>query len=736
MFYYLYIICERGSLYGKYGICKESNPSRIFSGQTYFKNEIEIKNLYKIEETENYKWHKPYDKIISIIGKDKQKIKIVEKELNKKLPKLNQLNQYLINEGGGTELFYTKGLKQLNDFIRSELELFDLSVTELSKEEIDIIIEEFKRKKKENENNDNEFLKRLFGNCNDELNLYIKPRGEHQEYLYNNLHIFQEKKIGQLIWCCGLGKTFMSLMICYKLGCKKILICVPSIYLLEQFKNSIEKAFQLDTINIYNGSENSHKIKDLGKKNICIVLSTYHSCNKVLEQTIKNNFKFDIKIGDEAHHLVTSMKKDDKISFDKFHKIKSVYTLFMTATQKEIINKKSNVYTMSDREQFGPIIDDKNVDWAIKNNCITNYNIVCIMNSLEEIKDIYKSIDFEVLCKKKITYSKKELFFAAYNTLKSLDEGFVSHLLIYTNRQDTADIVEKIINNLLDKNIFDNLKKDNIYNKSLHSGSNIDLKTEVNKFEESQMGIISCVYIFGEGFDLPKLNGVVIGEQMTSDIRIVQSCLRPNRLEKDNENKKAYIIIPTNINNVDTKIKTVINQMIKEDENIVHKIKFFKTSKFKRNKKELFNKKVNIENCKETLARLKLHLCNNGCFGNNISLDTQYKYNKELLKEMNFKTVQEYLNKDFQDKIKDADSHFYKIWINWFDYLSIDTSKWIKNKNDMIKYCKENNITNTKEYYANISNHACLPSEPQYLYNNFTNLINELGYRRYIYIRR
>ena len=28
-------------------------------------------------------------------------------------------------------------------------------------------------------------------------------------------------------------------------------------------------------------------------------LSTYHSCNKVLEQTIKNNFKFDIKIGDE-----------------------------------------------------------------------------------------------------------------------------------------------------------------------------------------------------------------------------------------------------------------------------------------------------------------------------------------------------------------------------------------------------------------------------------------------------
>ena len=55
----------------------------------------------------------------------------------------------------------------------------------------------------------------------------------------------------------------MSLMICYKLGCKKILICVPSIYLLEQFKYSIEKAFQLETIDVYNDSENSYKIKDI-----------------------------------------------------------------------------------------------------------------------------------------------------------------------------------------------------------------------------------------------------------------------------------------------------------------------------------------------------------------------------------------------------------------------------------------------------------------------------------------
>jgi hypothetical protein len=37
---------------------------------------------------------------------------------------------------------------------------------------------------------------------------------------------------------------------------------------------------------------------------------------------------------------------------------------------------------------------------------------------------------------------------------------------------------------------------------------------------------------------------VVFGENMESDIRIVQSVLRPNRLDNNFPNKKAYVIIP------------------------------------------------------------------------------------------------------------------------------------------------------------------------------------------------
>ena len=70
------------------------------------------------------------------------------------------------------------------------------------------------------------------------------------------------------------------------------------------------------------------------------------------------------------------------------------------------------------------------------------------------------------------------------------------------------------------------------------------LDKEINKFKNMPYGIISCIYIFGEGFDMPKLNGVCIASNMKSIIRIVQYLLRPNRLESGNPLKKAYQIIP------------------------------------------------------------------------------------------------------------------------------------------------------------------------------------------------
>lgn len=112
-------------------------------------------------------------------------------------------------------------------------------------------------------------------------------------------------------------------------------------------------------------------------------------------------------------------------------------------------------------------------------------------------------------------------------SLKSIEKYHdLTHILIYTNKTENCELVKKYIDDILELNII-NINKENYYNEALHSKSNKNLNDiklsegELTKFKKASWGIISSVYIFGEGFDCPKLNGVVFGENMDSDIRIV-----------------------------------------------------------------------------------------------------------------------------------------------------------------------------------------------------------------------
>ena len=127
------------------------------------------------------------------------------------------------------------------------------------------------------------------------------------------------------------------------------------------------------------------------KSSDCIFLiTTYDSCNKL------SNNKFDFKIGDEAHHLVGSEFEKTKNSF---HKIKSNKSLFMTATEK-VIESKSNrinkiIYSMDYENIFGKVIDIKSINWAIENKKITDYNLLIIKNTKDEINNIINSLNLD-----------------------------------------------------------------------------------------------------------------------------------------------------------------------------------------------------------------------------------------------------------------------------------------------------------------------------------------------------
>jgi len=574
---------------------------------------------------------------------------------------------------------------------------------------------------------------------------------EHQQIVLDKINeYYKHNNIGKIIWACGLGKALLAVLIVKQLQYKTIVIGVPSNNLQKQIKKEILMVFANEHNILFVGCEGhgSSKsttdveniiefINNKQNKEPIFIISTYHSCHLLVNEKLI----FDFKIGDEAHHLV-GIEKDECKCFRSFHKITSKKTLFMTATEK-VIDKdiKKAIYSMNDEIRFGKYIDEKSVQWAIENKKITDYNILIIKNTETDVEEICNNL--------KLSVYNKELFISCYMCLKSFEKyDNLTHLLLYTNTTQDADLAKRYIDDLLALNIID-IKKEDIYNKSLHSKSAITLENEIEIFEKSPRGIISCVYIFGEGFNLPKLNGVCIATNMKSEIRIVQYVLRPNRLDKNNPNKKAYIIIPfiervnqyIDIKKKYDKIINVISQIRNIDKNIYQKIFLSTGIKKPQNTNPGESPEGNIpyyyvEDNGDTLHRIKLKLkYSQSLYSDFTEEQDEYNYVKSLNKILKISGMEEYISsKPIHDNYIDKPEEYFKskgVWISLYDFMGCNTDHLIQSKQDWIIYCKKININSLESYYKCCKEYDILPKEPADFYKNFSNIPIELGFNRH-----
>ena len=707
-----YIYIRIHTSYDKYNVCK--------LGKTI--NLIERNSTYKTGEVES-----GYFELA--IELDIKKLDIIEKLLQNHFKLLG----YYYYLDGGIE-FFTKDIITL---IIPYLKTLNLQFTVLSKEQIKLIIRNNTIKKIFKKININNFINILTNKNNT-----IIPREHQINVLLKINDFYRDNNIGKLIHACGLGKALLGILIVQKLKYKTVIIGVPSIYLQKQMRKEIMKIYNNHNNILYIGGEDGVKENDINKfinnkSNDCkFFITTYDSCYKLF------NYVFDFKIGDEAHHLVGS---DFEKTKDSFHKIKSNKTLFMTATEKVIENNKTNkvIYSMDDKSIFGELIDLKTINWAIENKKITDYNLVILKNTENEINNIINNLNLN----DNSIMEHKDLFLSAFMSLKSIEKyDELTHILIYTNKTDHSELVKKYIDIILASNII-NINKENYYNKSLHSKSSENLydiklidgsikEGEISKFQKASWGIISGVYIFGEGFDCPKLNGVVFSENMESDIRIVQSTLRPNRLDSNFPNKKAYVIIPyidtenflTDNESFD-KCRKIIAKIRNVDEKIEQKINVVTLNKPSYN----YNYKQNdnipfcsiIEKTGE-LNKIILRLRYSKALGSLCSEEEdEYNYVRELNKQLNIQSKEEYTN----EYIKNPEEYFKLkgVWTNWYDFLGVDTKKFIQDKNDWINFCKENNVKSLDDYKELCKLYEKVPLCPNDFYKDFLNILKELN---------
>tara|TARA_B110000971_G_scaffold172436_1_gene177338 strand:+ start:287 stop:2494 length:2208 start_codon:yes stop_codon:yes gene_type:complete len=552
---------------------------------------------------------------------------------------------------------------------------------------------------------------------------------ELQEPIVNNIfRYFEENDKGRLILPPGVGKTLISLFSSRGVKANKICVGIPSLPLVSQWKDEILKIYPGIPIlgictNNYNEkwiTLNDNKIKEFLEKNeICIVIVLYSSCNKLLEIVKRLPYTFDFKVGDECHHLTGEYDEYDEGNvkkYTKFHDIPSKKSLFMTGTSKTIENNTDKVIcSMDDANYFGEIIYERNIKWAIENKMICDYKIILLRNTDEEIEMIARKYNINIEGK------SLNLFLSAYMTLKSLMKyGDITHVFCYTNNINSARVVDKYISILIDKHVF-KIDKTDIYHKSLNSESlnsdgKMNIKDEINSFTKKKYGIISCVYMFGEGFNLPPLNAVVFAENMNSEIRTIQSMTRCLRKDKNKSDKVGHVIIP--FLDVDEwghngesfqKVRNIIYHIRNNDSNVEQRIKL-SISKMREPESPTTRPNVNIDMDMDHfidydeddgyLNKLRLRIRKSTSGNTKTLLEEEYEYIRERNSSLNLSSKSEYFKSDDKDDFISEPEDKYKIvWKGWYHFLNCDTKRFISDKDEWINECKKNNINSLDEYY-------------------------------------
>jgi superfamily II DNA or RNA helicase len=545
---------------------------------------------------------------------------------------------------------------------------------------------------------------------------YHGPNEQQRDVLSKINQFYTQHRAGRIHWACGLGKALLSVLIMRKLNepnghngtnkpgtninesnghksqIKTVLIGVPSITLQRQMQDEIYKIYPSACVTLINGIIPNNNIEQA--ENPIFYITTYHSSQAAAGFISDNKIKIDFKIADEYHHIAQNTNGD--IGFAAFDKIISDRALYLSATPPlDPLEPLEPLPNDDDLDlKYGPVIDTRSIQWAIEHKKITDY---CL-----------------IVCQPTLKYTNV-IKYAAYMSIKAMQEyKSLTHMLLYTNTTAEAEQASAELNKLGFQG----------YNRSLHSQAKTNLNEELTKFRDAQCGIISCVYMFGEGFDLPQLNGVCIAAPMRSNTRITQYLLRPNRLLKSNPQKLAHIVLPM-LDNYEM-IRDIVAQMRQVDQLVGDKIRCLTVpcSAIANHNNAQGEKTHGAVDC---LTVLKLRLIHSQALKSGLSAaQDEYNYIKSLNQLHNIKSRTEYilLTVDL-DLICDPEEYFKAsgVWIDWADFLNCPVALSL---NEWRTFCYEKKIYTLSNYTAACNIYEFLPKNPEDIYLDFKGWRNEM----------
>lgn len=407
----------------------------------------------------------------------------------------------------------------------------------------------------------------------------------HQEIAISAvLEGFKTSPKGQLYMACGTGKTLVGLWIAKQLSSQNTLVLVPSISLVAQlyrewsencgdfvfdpifvcsdeavskgegddkYVDSAELGFPVTTIAEEIVKEYSSTTRPK------VIFSTYHS-SPVIAQACSFNasLNFDLVIADEAHHCAGKANTAFATITDK-DVIRAQCKLYMTATPKifaERVKQETQeieyeIISMDDEEKFGPIFHKLLFSDAIKQDLLSDYQVIISVIDDETYREYAEKGRF-------VTFENYETdgrtLATQLLTAKAIKDLDLKKVISFHNRTKSAkDFIQTFSKalSLLPEDEKPTISYQSIIISDIPQSGRRKILKQFELCEEA--ALIANVKCLGEGVDVAALDGAIFVDPKNSKIDIIQAI---GRVIRKSPNKKiGTIIIPVFVDGISEK---------------------------------------------------------------------------------------------------------------------------------------------------------------------------------------
>jgi superfamily II DNA or RNA helicase len=446
-----------------------------------------------------------------------------------------------------------------------------------------------------------------------------------------------------------------------------------------------------------------------------VIITTTQSAHILTDINISKIIDVDLIIHDEMHHLQT----DDKCDYINNKAILNLPVSKIISLSATI--KKTSDGSIVGKDYFSDVmshihdnIDHYDLAFAIENGYVCDYNIAVLdMVNFDKTNTIITDQLYTPL-----QHAVIAMFLA-------IERNLCSHVLVYCNTTDDARKIDKLIANQHLHHITNNVDTstdvfDNIYTSIVVSDEpDLNIPLIMKRFRDSPIGIITCVYMLGEGFNEPSIDGCVFVSNMTSEIRIVQSAMRCCRIDKKRPNKRGLLLVPTILRyegDDNNKLLTFLIKQLSEYDAVAYKrISMWKIGRDIQSHNEINNDKMILNNEPEYIDNLVLRIINR-----KPSIRDIYNRAREINISNNidsitkFKLSRQHIQANYYD---DPKTYFSKVWKCWYDFLGVDYSMMITDIEELKKFIAAHHI-NRDNYQTMVKKYNCLPPEIGCLYDN------------------